>query len=550
MASGTEKARPKFEPQWRSPEDANAFWFRDILHNPAPITPLNATLLQPAFSRGASRAISQLSMPVSGLRAEAHHGYVYLSPQPVHGNPEEMEQRFAEMQRITMELGATALKDWRETFEPRVLELADRILSFDYDGASLAQVAGFALEIGDMLEEVWDIHMRVNIPPMNAVFGFEEFIGGTLGADAVVRSRDLLQGFDNKSVETGQALWELSRSARSVQGLAEAIAEARVRDGAVLLDGAASEFEERWQAFLDAYGWRSDVFMEFGHPSWREDPSSALVQLKRYLAMDDADDPFAAHERQAAERGQLEAEFAARLPEELRPQFHGMLQLAQQYLPIAEDHNFTIDQKFTMVCRHGLLQLGEKLTAAGALRDADDVFYLHADEIRELAGGSPANGLAGSARDRRRERVHQGTMAPPPVMGTPPPADVPPDPLVTKFFGFGIEQTGDPKVVSGHPCSAGQVTGIARVVLTLDQAGKVGPGDILVCPMTMPAWTPLFGVVGAVVADSGGPLSHCAIVAREYQIPCVAGTAVGTAVIPDGARVRVDGATGTVHILD
>ena len=65
----------------------------------------------------------------------------------------------------------------------------------------------------------------------------------------------------------------------------------------------------------------------------------------------------------------------------------------------------------------------------------------------------------------------------------------------------------------------------------------------------MPAWTPLFGVASAVVADSGGPLSHCAIVAREYDIPCIAGTVNGTAILKDGLRVRVDGNTGTATVL-
>jgi pyruvate,water dikinase len=131
----------------------------------------------------------------------------------------------------------------------------------------------------------------------------------------------------------------------------------------------------------------------------------------------------------------------------------------------------------------------------------------------------------------------------------PPPADAPPDPLVTKFFGVGHEPSTDVNVVTGHPCSAGVVTGIARIIPTLDDAGKLQPGDILVCRMTMPAWTPLFGLAGAVVADSGGPLSHCAIVAREYGIPCVAGTVNGTAVLRDGMRVRVDGNAGIVTVV-
>ncbi|MGE5596053.1 MAG: PEP-utilizing enzyme, partial [Hyphomicrobiales bacterium] len=378
------------------------------------------------------------------------------------------------------------------------------------------------------------------------------FLGQVLGEGAVVQSRLLLQGFDNKSVEMGHALWELSRWIRATPGLAGAVNAAVVRDGQLELGGhpAAGEFRERWAQFLETYGWRSDVFMEMGHPSWREDPSSALVQLKHYLGKPDDQDPFIAHARQAAERDRLAAELESKLPEELRPQFRGMLMMAQQYIPIAEDHNFTIDQKFTMVCRAATLELGKRLTDAGVLSDPEDVFYLVYDEIAALARGGNGDGYAERAKERRQARVAQGRLTPPPILGTPPPADMPPDPLVTKFFGLGVVQGSDPTVISGYPCSAGVVTGVAKVVMTLDEADKIERGDILVCPMTMPAWTPLFGVVSAVVADSGGPLSHCAIVAREYGIPCVAGTGTGTRTIRDGARIRVDGTTGTVHLLD
>jgi phosphoenolpyruvate synthase/pyruvate phosphate dikinase len=135
------------------------------------------------------------------------------------------------------------------------------------------------------------------------------------------------------------------------------------------------------------------------------------------------------------------------------------------------------------------------------------------------------------------------------MIGAPPSPDAPPNPLVEKFFGVGLVPSTDVNVVTGHPCSAGTVTGIAKIVPTLDDADKLTPGDILVCRMTMPAWTPLFAVAGAIVADSGGPLSHCAIVAREYGIPCVAGTVNGTAVLRDGMRIRVDGDSGIVTVL-
>ncbi len=537
---------------WADPADAQAGWFQDNLHFPLAQTPLNATMVQPAFAEGASRAIAQLSMPISGLKTVVHNGYLYLSPTPVMGEPSELEARFEEMKRITMELGPTVLQDWRETFEPDVLARIERILSFDYDGSSTSEVAAFVHTFYDEFVDVWDIHMRVNIPPMNAVFGLEELLAEVLGDDAVAQSRLLLQGFENKSVELGRALWELSRWLRSVEGLAEAVASARVRDGEIELSDHASEeeFGERLRAFLEVYGWRSDVFVEMGSRSWREDPSTPLTQLKGYLRQDDADDPFAAHARQARDRDGLVEEMAARLPTELQPQFRGMLAMAQQYVPIAEDHNFTIDQKFATVVRHGVLELGQKLVADGTLGDREDVCYLTLEEIGALGGGADGSALAGAVRERRQELLHQRSLTPPPMLGTPPPEDAPPDPLVTKFFGFGVVQSGDSKVISGYPASSGVVTGEAKVVMTLDEAGKIEPGDILVCQMTMPAWTPLFGIVAAVVSDSGGPLSHCAIVAREYQIPCVAGTQVGTSIIKDGMQIRVDGANGTVQILD
>jgi pyruvate,water dikinase len=88
------------------------------------------------------------------------------------------------------------------------------------------------------------------------------------------------------------------------------------------------------------------------------------------------------------------------------------------------------------------------------------------------------------------------------------------------------------------------------VARSLEEASTVEPGQILVCEMTLPPWSVLFSTIGAVVADTGGVLSHCATVAREYGIPCVVGTIVGTTTIQDGAMLAVDGAKGEVRILE
>ncbi len=86
------------------------------------------------------------------------------------------------------------------------------------------------------------------------------------------------------------------------------------------------------------------------------------------------------------------------------------------------------------------------------------------------------------------------------------------------------------------------------MVFSLAEASKVQPGDVLVCELTMPPWTPLFSTVSAVVSDTGGVLSHSAVVSREYRIPCVVGTIIGTSVIKDGMLLTVDGSKGIVRI--
>jgi pyruvate,water dikinase len=148
--------------------------------------------------------------------------------------------------------------------------------------------------------------------------------------------------------------------------------------------------------------------------------------------------------------------------------------------------------------------------------------------------------------------VIAGTLDAPLFLGdTPPAAPELNNPIVrgtARFWGVPVEQSEDPSELRGMAGSKGRVTGIARVARSLDEAGALQPGEILVAVTTMPPWTPLFGIAGGVVTESGGPLSHCAIVAREYGIPAVVGTAGATRRIMTGQRITVDGSSGSVTL--
>src|SRR5205823_2482740 len=153
--------------------------------------------------------------------------------------------------------------------------------------------------------------------------------------------------------------------------------------------------------------------------------------------------------------------------------------------------------------------------------------------------------------ERRADLARQEKLMPPNFLGTAPSmSKAPPDMrnAMRHFRGWGVEPSKEPNVLKGLGASRGVARGIARVINGLHEAGRLQPCEILVCRTTAPPWTPLFTIAGAVVTDSGGLLSHSAICAREYGIPCVVATQDATVRIKDGTTVTVDGTTGTVTL--
>jgi pyruvate,water dikinase len=233
--------------------------------------------------------------------------------------------------------------------------------------------------------------------------------------------------------------------------------------------------------------------------------------------------------------------------------FETLLKAAQAGGSIREDDHWVVERVFYQM-RRLALEFGRRLAEAGVLETADDVFYLSADEL--LDGGSET---APPARERVNERKAEmkrfRRLTPPPMLGTMPPFEVDAGGLFAvgkKMHGIGVlppESSGDPQALQGIAGSPGVVRGIARVIPTLAEAGKLQPGDVLVAKATMPPWTPLFATAAAVVTDTGGVLSHCAVVAREYGIPAVVGTGRATKTFQDGQLLEVDGDAGVVRIV-
>jgi pyruvate,water dikinase len=240
----------------------------------------------------------------------------------------------------------------------------------------------------------------------------------------------------------------------------------------------------------------------------------------------------------------------AQLSGETRAQFESLVDACRDYVAQSEERAFW---QLTSVgaLRAPVLALGRKLVEAGVIGEANDAYYFTTRELAAAAAKGPS--LKHEAAVRKAELERQKTLTPPPFVGTPPSLAGGMPPGMEAFFRYyGGMRFGLPSArsatINGMAASKGIVRGTARLIRDLTESERLQPGDILVCRSTAAPWTPLFGIAGGVVTDSGGVLSHSAICAREYGIPAVVGTQIGTASIPEGATVVVNGDIGAVTI--
>lgn len=510
-----------FSVEWPDPTDAGFTWFWDNMHCPRPLPPLAADL-----TRGWQQAI--------GMRRLVVNGYMYMSfGAPAAGPPFALRPPPA---------GADPLRMWEDDALPRIKELLGSIRQADYESMTAARLGGMLDDLfsksGQAMALTFGPHMIFGM----ATNQLMDFCERELGRDGALRATTMVQGIENESAAAGLRLSELAEMAAAAPEVAKVLREGRFDDLASVAGGGP--FLADLESYLDLYGWRLETWAQLHLPTWAEDRTVPLRLISRY--MDDPDHAPAAFRRSAAQREAAVADAEARIGPDKIERFRSLLKAAQAHVPVSEGRALW-QLTSAGVLRIPLMSLGRKLVEAGRLEGPDDVFFLRLEELRELSESAAVTQKAAVA-ERRGDLERWSRLIPPRFLGAPPPAGMLGG--MARFFGFGGEQGSDRRVVSGLAGSAGRARGRARVILDLKDADRLGAGEVLVCRSTAPTWTALFAVAGAVVTDSGGVLSHSAIAAREYAIPAVVGTQVGTQRIPDGALVTVDGSQGVVRIED
>jgi rifampicin phosphotransferase len=209
---------------------------------------------------------------------------------------------------------------------------------------------------------------------------------------------------------------------------------------------------------------------------------------------------------------------------------------------LTEGHNYWIDRLSQARLRALALRVGRRLVREGVFERDDDVFFLHREEIADALrdGGNRAELIA----ERRAEHARNEARTPPYFVGK-----IPEEPPTGDLFDGPRVTNDEPDFLKGTAASAGVVRGPARVTLSQEDFGRIEPGDIIVCPSSNPSWVPIFTIAGGLIANTGGVVSHAAVVAREFGLPAVVGLTDATTRIADGRLVEIDGSAGTVTLL-
>lgn len=328
-------------------------------------------------------------------------------------------------------------------------------------------------------------------------------------------------------------LWELSRRLRARPETMAALAGLDA-DALAALHSSGAEYPGRPEiaAYLVRHQHRSARELDLTVPRWDEDPRQPLHSLLTALGQGDEHDP---REVQRGSRESYRREAARIHAAGLRRR----LATHRALLALREERR-DLSTRMYRLLRRAFLELGRRLTARGLLDEPGAIVFLtHGEALRLFRGEAQEALLRRLERNHRLYRSFRNYARPDEIR--------PEGRAVAATAGSG---SAAPGVLRGIACSPGVVEGVVRVLNGIEEGHLLQPGEILVAPYTDPAWTPLFATISGLITETGGMLSHGAVVAREYGVPAVLAVKGARTRLKSGCRVRLDGRAGEIIPLD
>src|SRR3990170_1744370 len=559
----------EFPVDWASETEKKLFWVYDDLHCPQPLSPMYFDI--GGWWLSCDHMFRRFGTPFAvDWTAKEVNGYLYTAAIPqdhdfevpameygstyhprINLDPEYATRIGAYLGAVLPTYGLNFATWWRERLVPEMRRNLDYLEAkiFKADEIPLMEWAVILEDAIDIHDRHWKIHWMLNFAQLSATLNLQAVMQEVHGkVDQTLLGR-LQNSAADRNWDALETLWKIKETAKKSKVLMEAFKKTGMEIHAELMKTAeGKKLLEAVTAYQKEFGWHAVWSHEFIFPSRYEEAGPVLDVIKGYVESD-YNYPKAVKDL-AEDIKAASAEMLKGLKGEALEKMKAANDINLRMAPLTPDHHFYIDQGTNQHVRVVLICIGKKLVAEGALDQPDDVIFLKYNELRYLLGDLKGYDARSIVKKRREERKQSYKLRPADFIGTAPESQLAFPSL--NLWGFPEKLTrakAEKGQVTGLAASPGVIEGTAKVVMSIDEFDQVNPGDIMVCQMTNPAWTPLFAVIAGIVTDAGGVVSHPAVMAREFGIPAVIGTSVATLKIKTGDRIRVDGSKGLVEIL-
>jgi rifampicin phosphotransferase len=527
-------------------------WKQDPVHFPRPMTRYFQETHPPAFKRGTNDFARFYGMVIDGHQMGYVQGFAYSQVLPA---PEaEIRERFERAEKVfAQKLWREQLRDWDVRCKPAAIATHRELQSVDPGALSDAELVAYLERCRGHHAAMIAQHMRFTASAVLPTGDFLAHVGDWTGlppSELLGLMRGSAEVSAGGSAEIERLKQALGRDPAAREALAASGDPAQVLASLRSLGGEAGA---AISGYLDLVGNRLVDGFDIAEPTMIELPDALLRTIRIVVS----DEVLATSDVEARTAG-----VRAQVPVVHQAEFDELLGEARLTYRLRDERGVYSDIWASGLMRRAALAAGRRVASRGRIGSAQHMLDASLEEMCALVAGS-SGGPSGDELARRAEyRATHSAKDVPPFLGSP--ATPPPDlstlpPSVARlmratFIALGhvfgsSEVQNEEKVLYGLAASKGVYEGPARRVSGPSEFGRIAKGDVLVTESTTEAFNILLPLLGGIVTDNGGLLSHAAIVSREYGIPGVVGTREATERIADGIRVRVDGDAGEVTVL-
>ena len=538
-----------FSARLRSPPGPGS-WNLDPVHFPRPVTRYWSETHPEPFRRGTSEFMGYYGALIESMETQYVNGFAYNTMHPV--SEDEIPQRFARAEAVwEQKVWREQLQEWDETAKPAAIKVHRELQSVDASDLSDEGLVAYLTRCREHHSRMMYQHMRFTGSAMLPVGDLLAHVGTWTD----VASSDVLAMMRGAAPVSAGASGQLERliAAITQDASARALLDSTGEPSKVLADLSAfsGDVGAATSAYLDLVGCRLLDGFDISGRYALELPDVLLRSIRSSVDGAGSD---------ASNVDARIADIRRQVPDQHRAQFDELLGEARLMYRLRDERGVFSDIWASGIMRRAVLTAGRRLQTKGRVHDPEHFVDADFDEMCSLVlgqGGPSADEL----QQRFVDRSSRSAKEAPASLG--PPAPPPPDPsglppgiarvmratgiAMGELFGSS-EAPHEENVLRGLAASGGVYEGPVRLVSGPSEFDRIVQGDVLVTESTSEAFNILLPLLGAIVTDSGGLLSHSAIVAREYGIPGVVGTRDATDRIPDGTRVRVDGDAGEVTV--